>query len=101
MENLIENHAIEQPDFTFRRISAQVERVLFSLDFIARHRFGATLHEVYQSQNERFGICRRTTERDISTMVAVGIVLVRQDDGKQVFSLNPAMKLAPIVGQWR
>ena len=97
MANLIENHPQSNADFCFQRISAQVERVLFSLDFIARHRFGVTLQDVYESQNDRFGTCRRTAKRDLSSMIAVGVVLVQNEDGKQVFSLNPAMKLGQLL----
>jgi hypothetical protein len=97
MANLIENHVVEQSDFTFHRISAQVERVLFSLDFIARHRLGVSLDEVYQSQNERFGTCRRTAKRDLSTMVAAGVILVKTEDRQQVFRLNPSMKLGQLL----
>ena len=97
MANLIENHKQSNADFCFQRISAQVERVLFSLDFIARHRNGVTLYEVHRSQNERFGTSTRTAKRDLSTMVAVGIVLVKTEDKKQVFSVNPAMKLGQLL----
>jgi hypothetical protein len=84
-------------DFNFQRISAQMERILFSLDYVARHRFGTTIQDLHESQKDRFGVCERTTARDISTMLATGIIMVRTEDGKKTFSLNPAMKLGQLL----
>ena len=83
--------------FGFDRISLQIERILFSAEFIASSRFGATLDSLHRAQRARFGTCNRTARRDLSTMVAVGLVVVERVGQQNIFRVNPTMRFGQLL----
>jgi hypothetical protein len=92
------DHRKMERDFTFDRISPQIERILFSIEFVASHRYGVTMGMLHQAQKDRFGTCHKTARRDISVLVAVGLLVIAdRKERHNIFKLNPSMRLGQLL----
>lgn len=61
------------------RKQEQIVRLFILLEFVSNGRPSRSVKEIYEYMDFRFGVCKRTAMRDLSTMRRIGVICATSD----------------------